>query len=177
MSYVIRNLLHTSLTIEDAGVTLQARGTQVISDRLHESSRMIKEYSTKKWVHVSFQQDPKPMPIWPFSKPKPISVPTPNPSTDEVTVLKGAVNQLEGRIAELIQAIRSSGPTSPVYLASTPKTIAAPPVMETIDEPMFIPTKIVPDAADVRINVDQSESDNTNFDSNLDALKSMRRRK
>jgi len=191
MNYQIQNLLHTSLIIEDIGVTLQAIGGQdsirIIPDRLYTSSRLLIEYQNKKWVRISVcnQEAPR-MPIWPFSKPPaappPIPPPPPpsspvqvsSPASDEVRALRGSVDILTRKINELLQ----QGPIfqAPIQAYRAPVQ-DIPDSLQTVDEPMFLPSSIVPKTADVRIQVTETESESKDFDSSLDALKQARKRK
>lgn len=189
MKYQIKNMLRTSLTIEDAGITLQAAEARVISEQLYLSSKMLKEYSAKKWIQISSFQEPKPMPIWPFSKPAPAPPPPPTtpPVTEEIKALRNNMGSLENRIAELLFALGAPAATTAVTPIPNPQAIrphgngrlptASTDIMPELAEPMFVPSQIVPTTADVRIQVNESESEHEDFDSSLDALKNLRKRK
>ena len=172
MTYLITNRLGTSLLIADIGVRLEPGSSKELMEHTFKSSRQLREYEQKKWVGIAVRSAaPKkvPMPIWPFSS-TPASVPTPTPSpSPDTTILHGLVAKLENLIVGLQARTSTTGPT-----AATELTVIQQP--QRSDEPMFIPSQIVPDTADVSINVATSETDRQGFDAGLEALKKARKR-
>lgn len=175
MMYLVTNRLSTSLIIEDIGVRLGASGgSKLISDYTYNASRHIKEYEQKKWVSIATRPSPAvkaPIPIWPFSATPP-PVQTAHAPSSEVTILHGLVAKLENIIHSLHSAPRAA---VPVATSGLP-TYSSVPQPQPSDEPMFIPSVIVPSVVDMKINVATTESENKDFDSGLEALKKARKK-
>ncbi len=166
MIYQITNRLGTSLTIEDIGIRLEAGSSITLQERSYNSSRLIKTYIQNGWIAVSqFAEAKKPIPIWPFSASPPTVAPT--TVTDS-----SALQSVLARLEHAISSLQSNLVVAPS--ASLSKSTSA---AQASDEPMFIPSQILPVDADVQINVDTSETENANYDSGLQALKNARRRK
>ena len=171
------NRLPTSLIIDDIGVRLDPAGFKTLSAQTYASSKRIQEFEQKKWVNVSIRHAPQvklPVPVWPFSaSPVTPSIPPPPPSTAEASVLQGLVAELKGIIGSLKAPQTISAPV-------TSRTAAAPSeivyAVQPSDEPMFIPKQILPNTADVNINVAKSETEREGFDDGLAALKKARKR-
>ncbi len=189
ITYEVTNLLPTSLTIEDIGVNLQPAGgsssTRVLSEHTYKSSTHIRSCEQRKWVKVVIRKsfDPKPIPVWPFSKaPAPAQSPPPivvsAPSHSE-TVLMGLIHKLEGLVnrAQTVAVAPAAAPVSSQapMVDSTPTLRVVEKVIEA-PEPMFIPSRIVPQNAEVRIRVDESSKDDDEFASGADALRSLRKK-
>ena len=83
------------------------------------------------------------------------------------------IQKLEG----LVNRAQSVQPASdPTAVAATSAPIKPEKLIE-IAEPMFIPSRIVPQNAEVRIRVDESSTDDKTFESGADALRSALRKK
>jgi hypothetical protein len=91
-----------------------------------------------------------------------ISVPT---SIPEISILKGLVSKLETMINNF-----------PIHTIST-AIIHKSDSIQPSDEPIFIPSKIVPDSSDIQMNINTTESNNQDFDSGLEALKNAKKKK
>lgn len=180
MKYQITNLLHTSLTIEDIGVVLQSAGgkdsIKILPEQTYHSSRIIKKYERQKWVSTKIILDgpKKSIPVWPFSSTSeivaprrpPSSPPPPSPSAPNESF-----HHLETKLDKILDLLRMSSTPSAVRTAFIPSAVSAP------SEPMFVPSKILPESAEVRINVKESEMDSSGMDEKIEALRKARRRK
>jgi len=177
--YLVTNRLSASLLIHDIGVRLDPGGSKLLSEQTYSASKTIQEYLQKGWVHVSQRQTPvKPsIPVWPLSQApvEPPSAPPAPPAQDPA--VQGLVAELRGLISTLtpLAAALSRGPIVTHQTAAAvgviPQAAAQPS-----DEPMFIPKTIVPEGADVSINVAKSETAGEDFDAGLEALKKARRK-
>jgi capsular polysaccharide biosynthesis protein len=182
MTYLVTNRLLTSLVIDDIGLRLEPSGSKLLSEQTYKTSRLLREYEQKKWVTVAVRSDAPakaPVPIWPFSAVSAPRVHEPPPvvAPAEATVLQGLVVELKGIISSL-QAPLAAAARTPVTITS-PTAAAVHPVAsiaQPVDEPMFIPRQILPNTADVSINVAKSETEDAGFDAGLEALKKARKK-
>lgn len=185
MMYMVTNRLATSLIIEDIGIRLEPAGgtasSKLLTEQTYHASRKLKEYEQKKWIAISVRTSPPPkaaIPIWPFSV-APVHPQLPVPS--ESAALHALVTKLEGIVQSLqapLMAVSRAPAPSPatIYQAATalPQSM---PSSQASDEPMFIPKQIMPDAADVNINVATSETEREDYDAGLAALKNTRKKR
>ena len=179
MSYLIVSRLAGSLTIEDIGISLHPGESKLISDQLYNSSKKIKEYEIKKWIsthaknsstNFSPYQITAPIPPAPIP---PAPIPVPSVLTPAVQVPEQISDnelRLQSLVSKLENLLSSFQPNK--YESKTSQT----PTPQTHDEPHFIPSKILPDMANVHINVSSAESDGKNFDTGLEALKKARKK-
>jgi hypothetical protein len=178
MMYLITNRLPSSLIIEDIGVRLAAAGgtssSKLLSEHTYNASHQIKEYERKKWVMIEIRQPvaKAPVPLWPFSAAPQAPVPPPPPPAESV-MLNKVMDRLEGMIGSLQKASIPSPSAIYQSAAAIPAPIAHP---QASADPMFIPKQIMPEVADVNINVKTSESETKDFDSGLEALKKARKK-
>lgn len=175
MKYLVTNRLATSLIIEDIGVRLNASGgNKLLDEHTYSASRLIKEYEQKKWISVVTRSEPvakPPIPIWPFSS-SPVLPPAPPSPPADVVILHGLVAKLENIIHIMQSPARSAAP-----MHSSGLPIYSPaPQQQASDEPMFIPSIIVPGVVDMKINVATTETEKEDFDSGLAALKKARKK-
>ena len=185
MLYEVSNQLGTSLVIEDIGVTLQARGgsdsLKVITSNMRDSSSDLRKMLQLRWVSVSARPAAvtAAIPVWPLSLkravPEPVPVahapaaPAPAPRYEppryDVSSLADSVAKMDGRMAEILSLLKAGrGP------ADGPLSARAVP------DPVFLPSKMVPDA-EVRMTVASSETDSAGFDDSKEALSKLRRKK
>jgi hypothetical protein len=182
MMYLVTNRLPSSLTIEDIGVRLDGAGgassSKLLPEQTFMSSRQVREYERKKWITIE-QRAPAPVPpkppipVWPFSAaPSHPTIPPPAPPV-ESAMLQSIMAKLDSMAAALQRA-----PTPQVIYqtASALPGQAAQAVSKPSDEPMFIPKQIVPESAEVKLNVQTSEADTEDFDAGLEALKKARKK-
>jgi len=189
LSYLIVSRLAGSLTIEDIGISLHPGESKLISDQLYNSSKKIKEYEIKKWISTHAKNSstnfspyqitapipPAPIPPAPIP-PAPIPpapIPVPSVLTPAVQVPEQISDnelRLQSLVSKLENLLSSFQPNK--YESKTSQT----PTPQTHDEPHFIPSKILPDMANVHINVSSAESDGKNFDTGLEALKKARKK-
>ncbi len=182
--YKVTNHLRTSLVIEDIGVTLQSQGgvdsSRTITANMLESSSDLKRMLHMKWVSVSSRPAPapkRPVPVWPLSlrdvrdaSPPVPAHPAPAPPAQAPAqapdpVMADYVARLEGKMAEILSALRSS-----------PGASAPAGARDSLPDPVFLPSKMVPDA-DARISVDAVETDAAGFDASKGALSKLRKKK
>lgn len=181
--YEVSNNLNTSLVIEDIGVFLQARGgtdsSKVITANMHDMSSDLKRMVQLRWVTVSSRPAPvrRPVPVWPLSgfAHRPASTPSPEPSShtqvlQDLSSITSSVARLDEALSEVLRLLRSSREHLPLNASSATSAISAP------QDPIFLPSKIVPDA-EVRMTVSSSESELKSFDESKNALAKLRKRK
>jgi hypothetical protein len=181
MMYLVTNRLPSSLTIEDIGVRLDAAGgassSKLLPEQTFQSSRQIREYERKKWIsieqRVPIPVTPKsPIPVWPFSA-APSHPTIPPPAPVESAMLQSILAKLDSMAAALQRA-----PVSQVIYqaaASVPDR-AIQTAGKPSDEPIFIPRQIIPDSAEVKLNVQTTEASTEDFDAGLEALKKARKK-
>ena len=169
MSYLIVSRLAGSLTIEDIGISLHPGESKLISDQLYNSSKKIKEYEIKKWISTHAKNSSTNFSPYQITAP----IPVPSVLTPAVQVPEQISDnelRLQSLVSKLENLLSSFQPNK--YESKTSQT----PTPQTHDEPHFIPSKILPDMANVHINVSSAESDGKNFDTGLEALKKARKK-
>jgi len=190
MLYEVSNHLGTSLVIEDIGVILQARGgsdsSRVITSNMRDSSSDLKRMLQLRWVSVTSRPVPvkASIPVWPLSVRRvqadpglpapgpPRAAPpdrAPSPPGPDVSVLAHSVAQMDGKMSEILSLLRGVQAAG----GSLAATEAARAVRA---DPVFLPSKMVPDA-EVSMKVVSSESDSAGFDESKEALSKLRRKK
>lgn len=191
MLWRVTNLLSTSVSIEDLGITLQARGGEdgstSISDEAKNSSRSLALLQNAKWVSVVPHNSSPKMPMWPISKPPPppatptVTAAVPPPPAVPVIappvmpmdpMMLETIRRLESTIAELASVIRSA----PAAVATPPAGIPAVSIPRS-EDPQFIPSNIVPTDVNVEIHARPEETSVPDFEQSASSLKNMRRRK
>lgn len=190
MLWRVTNLLSTSVSIEDLGITLQARGGEdgstSITDEAKRSSRSLSLLQNAKWVSVVLHNSSPKMPMWPISKPPPppavfpsVAV-APPPALPVIAppvmpvdpVMLETIRRLESTIAELASVIRSVPTSVAVSVPGNPIVASIPNA-----DPQFIPNNIVPTDVNVEINAKSKETEAPDFDQSASTLKGMRRRR
>lgn len=188
LSYKILNLLNTSVNIEDLGITLQSRGGQdgscVISSDSYVRSASLRDllnkrilsaqpiYNTITVRHVSSSAPQVPQNT-------PVSEDTQNDSN--ILSLQNEIRAMNSRFDEILTVLRTAPPTaSPVYV-QMPIQTAHPGQHDYTssqpDDPIFIPSSIVPKGADVHISSNEESSPVEDFEDSLAALKAARKKK
>lgn len=162
---VITCLVSSSLKLEDVGVLLPGSGsTAAVFRSTADASQDVASALRKGWISVrSLPEAPRrplsdvvrDMPVWPFSRPRD-AAPAANP-------VLAVLMSIEGKLSELLQR-PSAAP--PEVVAAHVKAISSMARMPAglpgggplpgpgvSEEPQFIPSKIIPDAAETSINV------------------------
>jgi len=187
MMYLVTNRLATSLVIEDIGIRLEPAGgtasSKLLTEQTYRVSHKLKEYEQRKWIAIAVRNSPPPkapIPIWPFSA-SPAQPPSPPPISAESTALHTLVAKLEAIVqalqAPLVAASRTPAPTPATVYQAAASLPRVTPSIQASDEPIFIPKQIMPTSADVSINVATSETDREDYDADLKALKSARKKR
>jgi len=206
MLYKITNLLSTSLTVEDLGVLLPAKGSCTVRADSWTQSNDARELESKRWVRADKQyvQGQPPPSIAPVRRSAPALVPQdPSPSPPQpraevpvaqaVTVSQDSFDRFLRNQEELMKMMAGLAGAVPAGMERINKSIQAMPAPAVVPyrpgsvqaheyspsargaDPMFIPTKIVPDDAQANIKVQEGEVQ-TDVGSSVDALKKMRKR-
>ena len=169
----VTNCLATSLVIEDIGIRLEANESKQISSYAYLMSKKICEYEKKKWVHVHIVTQPlsntaKYAPIQQIVQ-QPVHVENHVPvRTEPQKIDLSALNTIVSKLETIVNSIqfqsveRATGTTTQTIQTKS-------------NEPIFIPSKIMPDTAEVRIKVATTESESLDFDSSLKALRGMKK--
>lgn len=187
--YRITNLLSTSLTIEDLGITLQSRGGQdgtcIISSDSYERSLNLKDLLNRKFISAQIHliiTSPSPQ----IQKPPPV-FPIP-PTLTDVTSLQDEIRAMNSRFDEVLSVLRTSQAQAQAHAESQsniPRYVQIPADMRghvhdqvsQSSDPIFIPSSIVPKDANVHINSSEEKSSVAGFDDSLAALKAARKKK
>jgi hypothetical protein len=179
--YKLTNLSNTSHVIEDLGVNLPGKGsTCVVNADAADRSKRLASLLTANTINK--QPHKNEMKIWPRNvQPKP--PPEASAETSEVSELKREISKLGSRIDNLgskldtlislveegvsslsdristeIQSVQIQA-QAPVKSRNTQTSAASgvPEIVEDPDEPMFIPSQIVPEGTKGRININEGE--------------------
>jgi hypothetical protein len=184
MLYEVTNNLNTSLTIEDINVTLQARGgsdsSKIITQNLIESEDL-RRLKNLRWITITPR--PSPIPVWPLSglSPAPVpsapvaSNPAPAPAPPSIVAssrpeVPDQISSVMSAVSEILELLKKGVSHSPSVPSST-QTFSS-----SSQDPIFIPSKIIPDA-EMKITVASSESDSSSFEDSSEALRRMRKKK
>ena len=166
----ITNCLATSLVIEDIGIRLEANESKQISSYAYLMSKKICEYEKKKWVHVHIVTQPlsntaKYAPIQQIVQ-QPVRVENHVPVRAEPQKIDlSALSTIVSKLETIVNSIQFQ--SVEIATGTTTQTKS--------NEPIFIPSKIMPDTAEVRIKVATTESESLDFDSSLKALRGMKK--
>jgi hypothetical protein len=174
----ITNLMETSIAIEDIGVHLPARGSNVLIDtKTAERSRDLKSY--QKWVRVEAVVSPR-LAIWPFTKPVvqpksipvalPVAVSSPVPVVSELQQVRetlSTLNSLAHKLSEFMQQTK---------LVQSPIAAVAASEIVVEKDPIFIPSRVMPKNADVQIQTHEDEIDHASGEAASRMLKGMKRK-
>lgn len=169
----ITNITAASVVIEDIGVYLPGKGShQIIKSELVERSRDFQD--VKKLVRVDQVRSPKPMPIWPFVKKPAPEEPEVEPPRGELGDIRQDVRKIMELLTELLS--RPSAPPPEVVaahmqVAQERRELLKEGKLPLGGDPMFIPSSIVPDEAEVIIKTEEVEITKDDFDGDLEALK------
>lgn len=193
LSYKIFNLLNTSIKIEDLGITLQSRGGQdgvcTISSDSYNRSSSLKDLLNKKWVSA------QPVHTVVTNSHVPTRVPQASPPDDSLrdsnaVSIQNDIRALNSKFDEMLAAFRTASQTpapapapAPVYIQVPMQTGSYTPgqhqthISSQPDNPIFIPSSIVPKGADVHISSNEESSAVEDFEDSLAALKAARKKK
>lgn len=168
----VTSLVNFGLTAEDAGVRLSGKGDfcHVLSDTA-KASEQLTGFQARGWVRL----DPvrSPVAVWPFvrpaDRPPPAAaiIPPPAPPSQEIV----SIRQEIARMVSLLETIasRPSGQAGPAA------SEAVAPIV-SYETPVFIPSKVVPDAnADIKIS--EPTIHDKDVSAGVDALKKTRARR
>ena len=179
--YKITNLISSGVVLEDLKVHLPGKGSWII---VHAASADASEDLRKNRHLVKLEAIyiRKPMPVWPFIK----SVPTKNTlplgpihDSQELGKLLSSVRGIEAALRELL--LRPS-PAPADVLAAHVHAIrqrggipsGLPGGSDPADDPIFIPSQIVPTDLDADIRSHEGEVKKDDFDEAADALRRVR---
>lgn len=167
----VTSLSRFGVSAEDAGVLLAGEGSSVvILKSTADASPLLQEHKRRGWVRL----DPVPsVGIWPFSSPSaPARAPTqavvPAPPVHPTSEIQALRDELAG-VTSLLKD-----------LLSRPQTVVAgssvPSQVRSGDHPIFIPSKVVPDA-EATIKVAEAAVQERDVEAGREALKKLRRSK
>jgi hypothetical protein len=156
---------------------LEANESKLVSSYTYVISKKICEYERKKWIQTYVVVPPsdgvKHTPVKQVTKQpvhieKSVVVPIPTPIHVEPQKIDlSALNIIVSKLENIVNTIQFQN----VDRATTTVTNA----QVKPNEPIFIPSKIMPDSADVRIKVATTESESTDFDSSLKILRGIKK--
>jgi hypothetical protein len=168
----ITNISSISVVIEDMGVYLPGRGdSSIVNADILKKSRNILD--VKGLIRIDEVKVPKPMPVWPFHKPEiPEEEETPR---RELGNIEKDIRDIKKLLAELLS--RPSAPPAEVVAAHLQVARERRELLKSgtlplaPEDPMFIPSTIVPDDAEAEIKASETEVIPDDFDGSLEALK------
>lgn len=190
----ITNLIPGDVVIEDLGVRLRGRGdSSIVPTEAAAASRDLAKNS--RFVRVETIRVQDPVPFWPFVKERV----EPQPGRQRPPVLEDPVRQsselveLKRYLSSINQALQSllerPAPAPPEVVAAHVRTAQSVAVLPaglpgapnlpgagSGSDPMFIPSKIVPDDASASIKVKEESVVKDDFEDGLDALRKARRK-
>lgn len=181
MLYRLVSQLNTSFTIEELGVHFSGRGSVCIvnkeaADNSKElSGRLLSRQVVKQPFHSS-KQVVAPMGAWPFVKPKPEESES---KEAEIKQLKNEISGLSSKLEELVELVKSgisimsSRPTQTIIERVHGNNVSS----QIIDEPKFIPNKIIPNEIKGQITVRVGEEEREDLSSISNSLKNLRKKK
>jgi hypothetical protein len=195
-TYEIKNLSSTSVYLEDLGIRLNGKGaTARISEDTMNASKSIKEMRSMLALTPI-----KPVPVWPFSGPSvkvkrdlsvkqdtPPAPPVPeapkNPIVVDVHVPAQDTSKMDALLDKMTNLLSSIG--SLTEMASRNITTSAPSASTIIQgvntplvsDPIFIPSKIVPDAKSVQVSLSENKQDRPDIEEATKSLKKLRGKK
>ena len=170
----ITNITAASVVIEDIGVFLSGKGsTQTVKSEVIAQSKNF--HDVKKLVRVDKIRTIKPMPIWPFIK-KPIPAqPEKEPPKGELGDIRQDIRKIRELLSDLLS--RPTAPDPEVVAAHMQVSQERKKLFQDgnlplpVDDPMFIPSSIVPDEVEVVIKTSEVEITKDDFDGDLEALR------
>jgi hypothetical protein len=206
MLYKITNLLSTSLTVEDLGILLPAKGSCTVRADSWAQSNDARSLEAKRWVRADKQyvQGQPPSSVMSVRQPPSALVPQdPSPPVSQsridtpavsgVPVSQESFDRFLKNQEELMRMMTGLAGAVPAGMDQINKSIQAMPAPAVVPyrpgsvqaheyspsargaDPMFIPTKIVPDDAQANIKVQEGEVQ-TDVGSSVDALRKMRKK-
>lgn len=204
MLYKITNLLSTSVTVGDLGINLPAGGTANVRADAWGRSNDARDLEGKRWVRADKQFVPgrPPVPVHPAPRPldpppyvaEPVSQSgVETPRVAGVVVSQESFDRYLRNQEELMKMMSSLMGQVPAGLEQINKTIRDMPAPAVVPfrpgmvhahetspvargaDPMFIPTKIIPEDAKAAIKVQEGEA--KGVDDAAEALKNLRGRK
>ena len=177
--------------IEDLGVRLRGRGdSSIVPADAAAVSRDLARNS--RFVRVETIRTQDQVPFWPFIKDERSPVrPDPSPVKQVPAQQVSELDELKRYLSGINQALQSllerPAPAPPEVVAAHVRTaqsaLSLPaglpgspnlPAAGRGDDPMFIPSKIVPDQAVASIKVKEEVVEKGDFDDGLEVLKKMR---
>jgi hypothetical protein len=182
MLYRLISQLNTSFTIEELQIHFSGKGSVCIvnkeaADNSKELSVRLSSRHVIKQPFHSAKSVTSPMGVWPFLKPKPEE---PESKDDEVKKLKNEISGLNSKLDELVTLVKSgisimsSRPNQTIQQIQPGSNTNSVPL---IDEPKFIPSKIVPDEIKGNITVQEGEESREDLSSISSSLKNLRKKK
>jgi len=175
--YKIINQTYADVMIEDLRIHLPGKGSwsYVFAASLEASKDFKKVCHFVKLEPVRIERQ---MPIWPFVKAPRAPDPEPPKKSVELKELIESVRRIERALQDLLT--RPSPPPADVVAAHVhaigqrgiPVGLPGAP----LDDPVFIPSKIIPDGADADIKIREGEVQKDDFDAAANALKKARKK-
>lgn len=203
MLYKITNLLSTSVTVEDLGIRLDAKGTCTVRADSWMQSNDARDLEAKRWIRADkqfVQGMPPPSVVAPPRPPPPKLIPQDppqsqsridTPSVAGVPISQESFDRFLRNQEELMKMVTGIAGAVPAGMDAINKSIQAMPAPAVIpfrpgsvqahefspsargDDPMFIPTAIVPKDAKANIKVQEGEA-KADVNASAEALKKAR---
>lgn len=182
----ITNRIRGDVVIEDLCVRLRGLGSsqEVSSQAAAASLDLIRNRNLVTVEDVRSTQ----MPFWPIIKSPPPAPPPPPPPQPELSGIMAHVAGIESLLRELLERPPSPHPEvlaahirSAQSMAMIPHGLPGSPNLPGIgspnsSEPMFIPSKIVPDSTGASIKVHSDEVEKSDLEDGVAALRKLRRK-
>jgi hypothetical protein len=167
----IINISNISVVIEDIRVYLPGKGdSDIVNTELVNRSKDFRD--VRSLVRVEEIKTDKSMPVWPFHKSLPKLKEAPQEDTGSI---KEDVRIIKELLTKLLS--RPSAPPAEVVAAhmrvaqERQELLKAGTLPLPMQDPMFVPSSIIPDDAEAVIKTKETEITKDDFDGNVEALK------
>jgi hypothetical protein len=170
MKYKITNIVNADVIIEDLSIRLPGKGSNVIIDA-NIANRSRDLVVNRNLIRIDKIGEKVPMPIWPFVKSKKLPDPTP-----ESNATQKDLSDIKSMLADILLRMNSESASKTVIKKVIAVSQNQVPEILEVQEPMFIPSKIMPDQAEVDIKLREREVSKTDLSEGIKALKKLRSR-
>lgn len=169
MRYELINLQRHSIVIEDLGIRFDGVGSRVVLD---ENQFMMSQNLKSILNFFKVNRLPEEKASWPFIP----EAPPPKSPIDISNVNEVALTKILSKMDEMIKSINNLQ-----LKVNTTQYVPAPSQHtafneSSINEPVFIPSKIIPDQVETSLQVRESDTEKHDMEEASNALRNLRRK-
>lgn len=167
MKYKITNIVNADVVIEDLSIRLSGKGKSIVIDAITaDKSRDL--IANRHLIRIDRVGEAVQVPIWPFSKDKV----EPAPIKESVkNITKDDISEIKLLLASILSKMNDNRDIKTIIIEKS--GIIVDPTMKS-EEPLFIPSKIIPDQAEVSIKLKENEILGNDLSRGVQALKKLR---